>query len=79
MTEPKKKNLIKLMQCSINYHCNSGRKKSYFLKKEKMPRQHMTHLTHETKEASKAYTKDLQLNFKKLLTQFHTQKKNYFN
>ena len=26
----------------------------------------MTHLTYETKEASKAYSEDLQLNFKKL-------------
>ena len=31
-----------------------------------MPWQHMTLLTHETKEASKACSEDLQLNFKNL-------------
>ena len=51
-------------------HCNFGRKKSYFLKKEKMPLQHMTLLTHETKEPSKAYSEDLQLDLKSCLTQF---------
>ena len=38
----------------------------------------MTHLTHETKEASEAYSEDLQLNFKKLFNAGSSSKKKKF-